>query len=110
MLSGRDAESERMRSGRGICETRVRYSYVCHGKSMSDSTLIWSVGHPGDPQVIDGDEAAHAAAHRHQGNVHHRNPGRRDHGVCPRVGRHKFLGQVTAQSAAPDSGRGLPSP
>ncbi len=35
-----------MRSGRGIWDTRVRYSYVRQGTSMSDSTRIRSVVTP----------------------------------------------------------------
>jgi hypothetical protein len=42
MLSGRDEESERIREWSGICDTRVRYSYVCHGKPMLVSTFMWS--------------------------------------------------------------------
>ncbi len=45
-LSGREAESERIRAVRGICETRVRYSYVCQGYSRLVSTFIWLVGTP----------------------------------------------------------------
>ena len=51
---------------------------------------------PGDPQVVDGDEAAHAAAHGDEGHVHHRDPRRSDHGVGPRGRLQEFLGQVAA--------------
>ena len=46
MLSGREEESERIRDSSGICDTRVRYSYVCQGKPMFVRTLIWSAGTP----------------------------------------------------------------
>ncbi len=42
MLSGLEAESDLIRSGCGICDTRVRYSYRCHAKSRSDRILIRS--------------------------------------------------------------------
>ena len=46
MLSGVEPESERSRSGRGICETVVRYSYVCHGTSDTPRIRMDSFGTP----------------------------------------------------------------
>src|SRR3954451_13036317 len=46
MLSGVEPESERSRSPRGICETRVRYSYVCHGRSLTPRIAMALVGTP----------------------------------------------------------------
>ena len=56
MLSGRDAESERIRSCAGICDTRVRYSLGLPGMVEVRQHPDPVGGHAGDSQVVDGHE------------------------------------------------------